>query len=446
MMPLGLTPTQQNTYVSYLWSNHDFALSVDVINLNHTPIRSVTGVTLDGQINLQRDAPVGRTATFNFYDPDHSLHLDADSPWEGAVYMDRMIRVRHTVTVPGVGQVTAVPFVGPITKVARDGDVVAVECQDKACLALTGSPPVVAKKGMNAVDGIRRIMTLASGENLFRLPVIPRRPLASTFQTGWHDDAAPWVVCQQIAATLNQQLYYSCDGYLTLRPWPTQAAITADGRAITSAPKVDFDATSVANMVRVDGTLAPPPPQKKTGNAKASPGKEAPVTKLSAVAIAAANHPLAPSRLGRNGVPRYLAVLIEGQQYKTLAAGRALASTTLDRSIAMTAGVSFDMIPVFHLDLGDLIVAQVDAGRVVVRLQEGSIPLAVGGDMSVGTQRAVSVRPGNRITSSLQRMPAAKPAAKPTPKPVAGRSAASHYAASMPRTSAGHYASAMPRG
>jgi hypothetical protein len=419
MMPLGITEPQRLVYQDWLFHNHDFAISVDVLQLDHTPKRSLTttaagdplSYVLDGQINLQSGQDVQRTATFTLYDPDHSLHLDADSPWEGAVYADRMLRVRHQVTVPGVGTVTAVPFVGPITKVSRDGDTISVECQDKAALALTGCPPVTVKKGMDATDAIRRVMAQGAGENKFRLPAGMKRNVQKTLSTGWAPEASPWVVASRIAAQVNCQLLYSCDGYLTLRRWPSDTTITVDGGGVTSRPQLDFDATDVANMVRVTGTMAPP--KKSNTTKKANPGSEQPTTKLAAVAIAAPSHPLSPQKLGRNGVPRYLPVIIDGAVYKSLAAARALADETLQHDLLLTTGVSFDMVPVFHLDTGDLIAVQTDYGRVVVRLREGSIPLSIGGDMSVGTQRNVSrSKAHNRVTARKWKV---KPKKKPAP-------------------------------
>lgn len=403
--PLGLTPAQEQLYIAQLFRNHDFAVSIDVLQLDHTPIRSLTDTTMDGQVNIQRDSAISRTATFAFDDPDHSLHLDADSPWEGAYYSDRMIQVRHELYVPALGKtVTAIPFVGPITKVSRDGDTLSVECQDKTALALTGGPPVKAPKGMNAVDAIRRIMANAAGENKFRLPSGINRNIQKPggFSTGWHEDASPWLVCQRIANQLNRQLYYSSDGYLTLRTLPAHPVVTVTGAQITSAPTVDWDASEVANMVRVSGTLAPPKRKKRKADAK--PQLERPATKLSAVAVAGPNHPLSPGRLGRNGVARYLPEIIEGSTYKSLAQARALASDTLADDLKLTTGVAWDMIPLFHLDTGDLIVAQTDYGRLVVRFYEASIPLTISGDMSIGYQRRVSRAPHARLHAS-QRTP-----------------------------------------
>jgi hypothetical protein len=427
VMPLGLTPTQQGLYVATLFGHHDFAVYVDLVKLDGTPIRSVTDTVVDGQVNLQSGEAVQRTATFTFYDPDHSLHLDSDSPWEGAVWADRMVKVRHQVTVPTVGQVTAVPFIGPVVKVSRDGDEVSVECQDKTCLAITGSTPVTAKKGTNAVAAIRRIMASATGEDKFRLPSGVNRNLHKSLSCGWHDDASPWVVCQRIANQLNMQLYYSCDGYLTLRRWPTAYAITAPGTVLTSQPAVDFDATQVANMVRVSGTLAPP--KKKATKKDGKPSIERPATKVNAVAQAGAAHPLSPQRLGRNGVPRYLPIIIEGAVYKSLAQARELATETLSHDLMLTTGVTFDMIPVFHLDTGDLIVAQGPTGRVVVRLDTGSIPLSISGDMSVGYQRNVSESHARaKVHAAQRRPPPTKAARRQYKKDIAAWRKKKHHA------------------
>jgi hypothetical protein len=333
---------------------------------------------------------VRRTATLTFYDPDHSMHLDNDSPWDGAVFADRMIRVRHTVNVPGVGRVTATPFVGPIVNLSRDGETLAIECQDKTSLAITGTRTVTAKKGMNAVDAIRKIMSNATGEDKFRLPGGIKRRLPKSYSTGWKAEASPWVVCSKIAALLNMQLYYSCDGYLSLRRPPNHPVVTLTGAAITTPVQVTQDITSVANIVRVYGTLAAKKHKEtKDSNKKKGDHKTKP-TKVGAVAEAVKSHPMAPGKLGRNGVPRYLPKVIDGEEYKREADARQRAVNELKRSLPMTAGATFSCVPLFHLDVGDLIRAQTDNGGLMVRLEEGSIPLGVTGDMSVGSQRRVS--------------------------------------------------------
>jgi hypothetical protein len=396
--PLGLKPADEATYAAFITTrSHDFAISVDIMKLDHTAIRSVTDQFIDGQVNLASGQPVERTATFTFYDPDRSMHIDPDTPWESATFADRMIRVQHTVNVPGLGRIVATPFVGPVTKVSRDGDTIDVECQDKASLAITGTSPLKCKKGMDAVAAIRHVMQDGAGENKFRLPNGLKRNLHKTFNVGWTSDAAPWVVAQRIAAEINHQLLYSCDGYLTLRPLPQKvAALSVSGTAVTTSPQTDFDASSISNIVRVTGKLAPPRAKKAKPGAK--PQLETPPTTISAVAVAAPTHPLSPSRLGRNGVSRYLPTIIDGSTYKSLSQARALATTTLQHDLPLTVGVTLDMVPVFHLDVGDLINVQTPVGRVVVRFIEGSIPLGISGDMSIGQTRRVSEGRGLRTS------------------------------------------------
>ena len=352
MMPLGITHAQiDSTYVPYLFKTHDFAVTIDVIQLDHTPIRSLTVHTLDGQINLQRDAAVCRTATFTFADPNHSLHFDADSPWQGAEFAEPDDPGQHHVTVPGgLGRVTTSPFVGPITKVARDGDEIAVECQDKACLALTGTTPMTAKKGTNAVDAIRRIMTRAAGGAPVPAAVgqqaepaevllgrLARRGLPVG---GVPADRRP---AQHAAAVLLRRVPDAA-------AWPPGPAINVGGAAITD---------NGLGRLRLLCGLQHGPGDRDPGAAEEKDDQEgrrqavdrAAGRKLSAVAVTAHSHPLSPSRLGRNGVSRYLPTIIEGAVYKSLAqAPDRWPTTTLSRDLLLTTGgLLRRQSPVFHL-------------------------------------------------------------------------------------------------
>ena len=66
-MHVGIQPAQMSKYLAYLRSNHDFNMTVDILRLDHTPVRSVTNVTLDGQVNLQTGDAVARTASFSSF-------------------------------------------------------------------------------------------------------------------------------------------------------------------------------------------------------------------------------------------------------------------------------------------------------------------------------------------------------------------------------------------
>jgi hypothetical protein len=386
VQPLGLTSTQYAAYLRYVTGSHNFTVTADVLNIAMQPLAGISETLLDGQVNIQRDGPVRRTCTLSFFDPDNRLQFDSDSPFASTLFLDRMVRVRHVVWVPGVGTVSATPFVGPVTNVSRDGEVLSVELQDKASLVARGRVPLTVKKGSNAVAAIKRIMQ-AAGERHFRLPDASKRRLPKSYTVGWSDDASPWVVCERIARYLNLKLGYSCDGYLTLRRLPAVAAVTFGESTLTAPIRTTFDATQVFNTVRVEGTKKPR--ARPSGSSAAAVREE----KIALTSVARASHPLSPVKLGRNGSNRYLPLIIEGDEYAKQSDARTQANRALkDVLAAATSVASISTVPLFHLDNDDLVNASTDAGTVKMRFNEGSIPLGVGGDMTIGTQRAVSVK------------------------------------------------------
>lgn len=388
---MGLTSRQHTEYLDLISGPHDYDLVIDVLDMEERRKSSIKVLSsrgqevgfIDGQVNLQRDGDVKRTATFNLYDPDRTLHLDNDSPFAGAVFADRMIRAAYVVHLPGAGLVRAVPFVGPITAAGREGDVLTLTCSDKTILAVEGCPPMTVRKGRNAVDAIHAIMADCTGERRFRFPKGKQARLTRSYSVGWMAEASPWAVCQKIASSINMQLVYACDGALLLRPRPRIAALTithADAVArpgevggLTGPPRSDYDITGVRNIVRVTGGWF---------NA--------------GVATAKGSHPLSPRRLGRHGVPRYLPELIEDSGIKKEKVAQRLADGTLERLLPMGVQASFPAIPLYHLDYGDVIRVKSHWGSASVPFIEGSLPLGHGGDATYGSKKVVS-RPRRRF-------------------------------------------------
>lgn len=390
MQRLGLNGSDFRDYLTHVLGSHNFTIIADVLETSGKPIESVRETLLDGQVNIQREGPIRRTCSLQFYDPDRRLHLDADSPLNTTLFLDRMVRVQHVVRVPGVGRVTATPFIGPVTKVSRDGDVVTVECHDKAAFAVRGRPPLTVRKGQNSVAAIKRIMA-ATGETKFRLPEKNARRLKRPYSVGWSDEASPWIVASKIAESLNLQLAYSCDGYLTLRPVPQTPAVKFDRTQVTVPIQVDYDATQVWNAVRVQGTLKPK--KKPKGKKQTDKQTKTKVEKVAATAVARARHPLSPDRLGRNGADRYLPKHVTDVEFRRQADAAELATRLLKQGLVQaTAGVSTATVPLFHLDDDDVVQVETDTTTMRLRFSEASIPLGVSGDMTIGNQRRVSVR------------------------------------------------------
>lgn len=378
MMPLGITPTQRRQYHERLLMPHDFRVELDILHLDESPKGKLDADFIDGQVNLQRGGGVARTSTFTIRDPGHSLHLDDDTPFEGGVSFNRMVRVRHIVQMPW-GEVTAIPFVGPMTKLTREGDIVTLECQDKAIIAMEGRPPMTRRRGYNAVKAIRDFME-ATGERHFRFDVPPKirkRRLHKPHSIGW--TRSPWSVCTQIADDLGLQLVYGCDGFLLLRRVPETAAVEITDLDLIGGVKIDYDRANIRNHVRVTGQI---PANKKTGLKKPRKFTE-PVT-------ARGKFFMAPGRMARNGAMGWLPLVIEDTSIKKHSRAVARAKAELDRATQLQVTASWSTLPFFDLDNGDKIRLTTPKGTLNTPLLEASIPLGLGGDASIGIQKPVS--------------------------------------------------------
>ncbi|MBC7631992.1 hypothetical protein, partial [Aeromicrobium sp.] len=102
MQPLGLTAVENRLYLRHLLGSHNFTITAQVLNTSGAVIESIRETLLDGQVNIQRDSPVRRTASLTFFDPDRRLHFDSNSPFGSTLFLDRMIRVTHSTVVPNV--------------------------------------------------------------------------------------------------------------------------------------------------------------------------------------------------------------------------------------------------------------------------------------------------------------------------------------------------------
>ncbi|HKY57656.1 MAG TPA: hypothetical protein VJL80_06435 [Aeromicrobium sp.] len=394
MQPLG-SPALMAAYHAHLLEPHDYDLFVDVLDMEENVLASAD--LLDGQINILADADVRRTASLRLLDPDHSLGLDAGSVYSSALFADRMVRIRHSVNVPGFGEVVATPFVGPVVRLNRNGSTIDIECHDKTALTILGTRPLAAQKGRYAVDAIEEIMESRCGETRFRLPRGTRTRLRRHYAVGWSDEASPWAVCSRIAWAAGLRMLYSCDGYLTLTPRSTTPVFEFTEDALTSAVVGDHDFSGVINYARAEAG-----------------------DKIVRTATAPPEHPLSPQNLGRNGVNRYLPSLAEvdappdrptkpgtkrrkaskaqlnkyaqelekwtDQVTTARARAQATADSLLAAGLPQTAALSFSAVPLFHLDVDDPIRLSTDEGVATLRFSEATIPL-VSGDMTVGARR-----------------------------------------------------------
>ena len=374
MQPIG-TADVVAAYHARLNTPHDAQMTVQILDMSERVLAEAD--LIDGQVEVQAEGMVRRTATLTLSDPDHVLGLDGDSPWQETAAPDRLVRVRHSMDVPGYGTITVTPFVGPIDRMKRDGATVELSCQDKAALATRGTLPYTVARGANAVTAIRSIMANRCGETHFRLPKGVRTRLPEAVNVGWKDEASPWVACQRIADMCGMQLLYSCDGYLTLRRWPSAPALTFDEDWLTTLPVGEHDYSGIVNHARV---------YVKSGYRTATIG---------------ASNELSPQSLARNGVNRYLPAVEElsapsrpgkGAKPKQVKAYNTTITNLLQSAARRASALietthtdlSWTCVPVFHLDVEDFVRLTTPDGTIKVRFSSGVIPLGTGGDMSGG--------------------------------------------------------------
>lgn len=397
-----LLASDPDAYAERLAASHDYDITVEVLDAEERVLTSAR--LLDGQINLQRDSTVRRTATLSLLDPNFELGLDTADVTGGAT-PNRFIRITHHVEVGN--ELVSVPcMVGPISQTSRTGPVIDVEVQDKTARAMYGTKPFRVAKGENAATAIRKIMATCTGEEKFRLASTSYR-LPVAVNVGWAEESSPWTLCAKIASWARLRLYYSCDGYLTLAPRASVASWTFDAGNIVGDPTGVIDFAGVVNYARVTST-----------------------DEAGAVLRGArppASHPLSPDAMGRNGVPFFLPALAEvdgvgtkpvrpsakkgrkvsprvwrkfasdlkSWQAKVRSAAQKAqqsADSLLEAGLGLDAAVSFNAVPVFHLDADDLVAVVTEAGPRTLTLDTASIPLC-SGEMSVGTYRRVSKPP-----------------------------------------------------
>jgi len=349
------------------------------MTLSGARVSDLSDRLISGQVNVDYTADVTRNCTIQLMDPNRTLSFETDSADEGAIYMDRMIRVIYSVKVPQMNAWVDIPiFCGPVVSMDRDDDVINVEAQGKETLAKGAAwRTFTRKKNTNKVNVIRDILKELSGENKFDL-VETTSKLPKDYSLG--RESIPWDAAKSLASGLSRQLFYDGRGYCKLRSLPGTPVFTfksGDGGTVLSAPQISYDSTEAKNIVLVKGGV---PKGAKTA--------------LSVYVAAPSSHPLSPQKLGRNGVPRYLLEVIEDDAIRTKTEAEEKAGAVLNDKLLQTVDVSFDAMPIPHLEPGDMVRIQTEEYATTFRMREFSIPLVAGDSMSVGYQKRMAVRKG----------------------------------------------------
>lgn len=387
MIPLGLSATQQAALLAALTTDHLVHVSVYLTNTAGAKLANLSDRLLDGQVDIDADGDVTRSAAVSLLDPQRSLSFDANSPNEAAVYFDRMVQINYSVSAPslagfGIGWITIPLFTGPIVKLDRSDDIVNIDCEGKEVLAMGQVwKPHTYPKGARKIDVIVDVLKYRSGETKFDIPQYGT--LMPTNLAVGHMDT-PWGIAKQIANGMGLQLFYDGRGTCRLRP-RSQTSVyrfrTGDDEAVITPPKITPILENLKNRVWVHGSI--------------DPGGGLSEYKIGAVAVAPLSHPMSAVRLGRNGVPRELVEEIDNATVTTQYEAQAQADAILNARLLESITVEFDSMPIPLLEELDVCRLETDRYSNAFRFTKASIPLVVSdtSSMSVGYVNRLSAKP-----------------------------------------------------
>jgi hypothetical protein len=390
VIPLGLSAAGQRALRAAVSQTHQVKVRASVQDLDGSTISDLTPHFTDGQVNVDTaqagtDAVgITRSATLTLNDPSKALPFHSSHPSDSALYRDRMVHVVYDVYVPELADWIPIPvFTGPVTKVSRDGDAVNVEAQGKEAGALGAAwRPLTLHKGMKKTDAIATILDWRVGERHYSIPDLPNRLPKSI---SMHRHTKPWAIALHIAHSMGMQLFYDGAGMCRLRHRPNTNGFTFSGeKHVVSRPQIDYGG-EIINTVDVLG-----------GNPKG------PKSFVYATAIAPANHPLSPQKLGRTNkqgslVPLYLLPggdVIRNDALKTRAEAQNFADKRLHDALLQAVDVSFDSVPVPFLEQADMCQLVTDELAVTFRLTQFSLPFsaASAAPMTVNYKKSVSAK------------------------------------------------------
>lgn len=381
MIKLGLKDTDLQALIALLRQPHWIKVTIQILDMNHKVMSDITDRLLSGQVNFDTSADVIRTLEMELSDPDATLSINPDSPEDGAVFVNRMIKVVYSVAPPKPDKWYDIPlFVGPITGLKRTGLSCSVTASGKDSLAYSSIwSGRTFKKNQKISDIIVLILKNMLGETKLDVPSKDRR---TDKEVVVGTSVVPWPLLRKLAGSLGLFAFYDGRGIFQARRPPRTATHTFDGRNVTSDITFTYDPTTIINAVQVIG-----------GKPK---GKK---NKVSARAVAPNGHPLSPAKLGRNGVPRYYTRVIEDGSLKTDRACKARAKDELDRGLKESINIEFDALPNPLMEEGDIFRVNTDEVKMTGKLVQWAIPLTHEGQMSVGVIKKVSFKVNRKGSS-----------------------------------------------
>jgi hypothetical protein len=363
VISLGLNSADLKLFNQSLATHHSVRITVQLLSLNHAYLADLSDQLLDGQVSIDSTAEVTRSLTIELFDPDHTLKIDSTAPADGALFYDRMIRVVYSVKSEILPRWVDVPiFCGPITKMVRNVDKINVECQGKESLLI---PPAVSNKshvfgkGWKRSSLVRTLMGGYGGETKFSIPDYGAATAGPVTMTS---ESNIWQLAKSVNGSFaTRQLFYDGRGVLVMRNTPqtsTYTFSTGPGGTVTTTPTIDYDISSVRNVVKVKGAIPK--------------GKKTPVT---AQVGLPRTHPMNHVNMGRTGASRVLLEVITDDNIKTTAQAVALAKARVNSLAYQYVDIKFDALVAPHLEPLDIYTLKTPDFSMSARINTMTIPL-----------------------------------------------------------------------
>lgn len=381
MLPLRLTAEQYKVYRRTLTESCEIKVTVQILTNDHGLVMTLPDhALLDGQVDgeaVTRDGSnigVSRRASLELLDAGYSLGLDSNSPSDGALYVDRMIRIIYSVHCPApLGWVDCHVFTGPVTAVRRDRDVISVECQGKEYFGLGQAYRTVTYKSTK-IDALKRLLTRSGATSKYW--VLPNSKAKLSAPMAVTRESVPWALAFKIGESFGKWLYYDGFGVARMRSMTTKPVLTlreGDGGLLVDPPQIEYSTDELKNVALVRGG-------KPKGSKK----------QVSATAIAGSTHPLSPYRIGTSAYPKFLLQIEENEYIRTTKAAQTRANNLLKQHLAETVSATANTLPIPDLEPWDYVTITTANASVTVKVGKFSLPLKVGADMSIGYDRRVT--------------------------------------------------------
>lgn len=391
MLNLGLTASDRKAYHADLATSHEMSLSVTILDTEERPLTgNVAPMIVEGQIDGQAvkidrwgirftefdDPCILHTLTMRLFDPGYQLRFDSSNPGDAALYMDRMVKVVRSDYSPTLGRWVNCPmFLGPVSEMTRENDIVTVTAQSKEALA-SHQWNRTRSQGVATIVDIIKVLIGQTGEAQSRIQ-LPEYTAKTGSTLTLLREARLFPKSYWLAEGMGVHLYCDANGNFRMTSTSAPSVFEFNGTNILEFPSRTYGTEELVNAVRVqvgDGT-----------------GKK---NKYDVTVELPVDHPNSAWNLGRNGVPQYRLLTITDDQIPTQYEAGQRAQTELKQRLNTVAGTQFTALCVPDLELWDLVTVKLEGKVSVDQVTAFSKPLTADGVMSVGHTRLVATPKG----------------------------------------------------